>query len=431
VSQEKDCKRSMEFSVSVEEVEAETNRVIADLQKKAKLPGFRPGKAPASIIRGRFESEIRQDVLESIVPKTFRAYAEKENLQVVGTPGMADIHFHKGEPLRFKVEYEVAPEFELGEYRGLTVPYAEPSMSEEDLAARLDQLREAKAEYVNVDPRPVESGDYAVVSLASLAGIEGEPISNDEMMLHIGDTETMPEFNEHVTGMEPGQEKEFAVQYPENYASERLSGRLVSFRVKLKGLRRKELPELTDEFAADMGDYKNMDELREEVRKTILAERENAAQSAAKNKLVDALVDAHEFPLPDAFVDRQIDMNLEQRLRELAMQGVDPRTLKIDWEQVRAAQRERAIREVKASLLLEKIADREAIETLNDEIDREIHRFSKQMREPAAALRMKMEKDGSLRRLASRIRTDKVLAFLFEQARKIAAEPEPEPEVSE
>ncbi|MBK5290408.1 MAG: trigger factor [Acidobacteriia bacterium] len=426
MSQEQDCKHSMEFSVPVEEVEAEINRVVADLQKKAKLPGFRPGKVPASIIRGRFENEIRQDVLESIVPRIFRAHAEKENLQVVGTPGMSDIHFHKGEPLRFKVEFEVAPDFELGQYRGLTVPYAEPQLTSEDLAARLDQLRDAKADYVNVDPRPVESGDYAVVSLHSLAGIEGEPISNDEMMLHIGDAETMPEFNEQVTGMEPEQEKEFAVQYPENYTSDRLSGRLVTFRLKLKGLRRKELPELTDEFAADIGDYKNMDELREEVRKSLLAERENAAQSAAKNKLIDTLVDTHDFPLPDAFVDRQIDMNLEQRLRELTMQGVDPRTLKIDWEQARSLQRERAARDVKASLLLEKIADREAIETLNDEIDREIHRFSKQMREPAAAVRMKMEKDGSLRRLASRIRTDKVLNFLFEQARKVAAEPEPE-----
>jgi len=426
VSVDQDCKRQLEFSVPIEEVEAETSRIVSHLQKQVKLPGFRPGKAPASIIRSRFGTEIRKDVLESIVPRVFRKRAEQDNLQVVGSPNITDVHFHEGEPLRFKVEFEVAPEFELGEYRGLTAPYEEPKVSEEDIEERLGNLREAKADYVNIDPRPVEDGDYAVVSLRSLEAVEKDVISNDEMTLHIGDAETMPEFTENIRGMEPGQEKEFEVSYPDNYTSKRLAGRTVKFHVTLKVLRKKELPELDDDFAQEVGDFQNMEELREEVRKSLLAEREHAAQSAAKNKLVDALVDIHEFPVPQAFVDRQIETNLEMRLRELASQGIDPRTLQIDWEKVRDSQLEPATRDVKASLLLERIADREAIETLNDELDAELVRIAKQLREPVAAVRMRMEKDGSLRRLAGRIRTDKVLNFLFEQARKVAPEAEPE-----
>jgi trigger factor len=424
VSALQDCKRELEFSVPVEEVEAETGRIVADLQKQVKLPGFRPGKAPASLLRRRFGSEIRKDVLESIVPRVFRKRAEQDNLQVVGSPGVTDVHFHEGEPLRFKVEFEVAPEFELGQYRGLTAPYEEPKVSEEDIEERLNNLREAKADYVNIDPRPVEDGDYAVVSLRSLEAVEKDVISNDEMTLHIGDAETMPEFTENLRGMEPGQEKEFEVSYPENYAGKRLAGRTVKFHVTLKVLRKKELPALDDNFAQEVGDFQNMKELREEIRKLLLAEREHAAQAAAKNKLVDALVDSHDFPVPQAFVDKQIETNLEMRLRELASQGIDPRTLQIDWEKVRESQLEPATRDVKASLLLERIADREAIETLNDELDAELLRIAKQLREPVAAVRMRMQKDGSLRRLAGRIRTDKVLNFLFEQARKVTPEAE-------
>jgi trigger factor len=220
--------------------------------------------------------------------------------------------------------------------------------------------------------------------------------------------------------------KSVTIDYPENYAAERLAGKKVTFEVTVKGLRRKELPEANDEFAADMGDFKSIGELREEIRRDILRDRESAAKSEAQSKLVDALVDGHAFQVPDAYVDRQIEMNLESRLRELASQGVDPRKLKIDWEELKKAGADRARRDVKASLLLDKVADREAIETLNDEVDREIHRASKQMREPAAAVRMKFEKDGTLRNIVARIRTEKTLNFLFENARKVAPETVPQ-----
>ncbi|MBM3812800.1 MAG: trigger factor [Acidimicrobiia bacterium] len=422
MSAEQECKRTLEFTVSAEEVETETARVVGELQKKVRLPGFRPGKAPASIIRSRFASDIRQEVIDAIVPRVFHQRTERDNLRVVGSPGVTEMRFEKGEPMQFTVEFEVAPEIELGEYRGLTVPYDEPTVSAEEVEERLEQLREAKAEYVNVDPRPVADGDHAVVSLRSVEGVEGDPITNDEMILHIGSADTMVEFNENLLGMAPEEEKEFEVSYPENYGAERLAGKRVKFHVTLKGLRKKELPELNDEFAGEVGDFRDMEELREEVRKSMLADREQAAQTEAKNKLVDVLVEAHQFPVPEAFIERQIEVNLESRIRELAMQGVDPRSLKIDWQKVKESQREPAMRDVKASLLLDRIGDREAIETLTDEVDREIHRMAKQLRETPAALRMRLEKDGSLRRLANRIRTEKVLSFLFENARKVAPE---------
>ena len=425
------CKRETEIIVPIDEVEKETEHIVAGVRAKAKLPGFRPGKAPANLIRTRFRQEIRQDVLEHILPKAFRKRAEEEQWQVVGTPNVTEVHFHDGEPLRFKAEFEVAPHFELGEYRGIEAPYAEPQVSEEDVDKRVEEIRNRKAEFVNEDPRPLRDGDYAVVALETIEGVEGEPIKNESMSLEIGQGETLPEFSENLRGMSPDEEKEFFVQYPEDYGQERLAGRNVKFRVTVKGVRRRELPELNDEFARDLGDFQSMTELRDAIRTSIRSERDFQAQQDAKTKIVDRIVDAHVFPVPDAFIDRQIEMQLDRQLRELAAQGVDPRQIKLDWDKVREARKDAATRDVRASLLLERIADAEAIHATNDEVDRELNSIAKREREPVASLRQKFEKDGTMGRIASRIRTEKVLNYLFENSVKVAPAPEPEQTTTE
>ncbi|MEP7365397.1 MAG: trigger factor [Acidobacteriota bacterium] len=423
MSETQDIKRTTEIVIPLEEVQAATEKVVNSLQQKVRLQGFRPGKAPLSIIRTRFKEDIRQEVVEKLVPQAFRARADQEDWKVVGNPNVTDIHFHDDEPIRFKAEFEVLPEFELGEYRGLQVPYDEPVVTDEDIAKRLEGIRDQKADYVNIDPRPVEDGDYAVVSLKSIEGVEGDPIEQPEVMLHVGGEETIAAYTDALRGMTPPDgEAEVEVTYPEEYAAERLAGKTVKFHMVLKGLRKKELPELNDDFAQDIGDFKTLDELKEEIRKTILRERENQAQSAAKNKLVDQLVDTHEFPVPEAFVDQQIQANVESRLYELAGAGVDVKKLNLKWDEIKASQKDRATREVRASMLLDKIADREAIEVLNDEIDREIHSVARRERQPAAAIRKQLEENGGIRRIAMQIRTTKVLNFLFEQSKKVAGE---------
>jgi trigger factor len=420
------CKHEIEITVPLDEVDRERQHVLADVQKRARLPGFRPGKAPLSLIRTRFGSEIRQDVIEHLLPKAFRKKADEEHWKVVGTPNITEIHFDEGEPLRFRAEFEVAPEFEVASYRGIEVPYADPQVSEEDIDKRLTDLQNRKAEFVNEDPRPLVQGDHAVVALKSIAGVEGEPVKSDNMVLHLGDPETLPEFTENLTGMSPDETKEIEVSYPEEYGHERLAGKKVKFEVTVKAVRRKELPEINDEFARDLGDYQNLEELREAIRSSIRAEREYAAQQEAKNKLVEELVKLHDFPVPNAYVDRQVEFILERQLREIAAQGVDPRQLKLDWDKIKESQKDRATHEVRASLVLEKVADAEAIHATSEEVDREVQRTAKQEREPVAAVRLRLEKDGTLGRIASRIRTEKTLNFLFENARKVTPPPEPE-----
>jgi trigger factor len=414
------CKHSLEISVPVEDVDSETNTVVASIQKKAKLPGFRPGKAPAGLIKKQFQADIRQQVLENLIPRFLNKRFEEDDLKIVGNPDITKVKFDAGEPLEFTAEFEVAPTIELKDYMELSVPYSEPEVTEEDVSKRLEEIRERKAEFVNVDPRPLEDGDHALLSLESISGVEGEPVKQDEIMLEIGNPDTVAAFTENLRGASPGDVKEFDVTYAENYAQEKLAGRTVRFRAEVKGVRKKELPELTDDFAKDLGDYQSLDEVKEEIRKSIQAERQYEAQETAKNKLVDELVDMHDFPVPEAYVERQIKSRLEQSLRSLASEGVDISKLKPDWEKLKESQREKAVRDVKASLLLGKVSDRESIDATRDEVDREVEKIAKQVREPVAAIKLRFQKDGTLNRIASQIVTQKTLNFLFEHARKTA-----------
>ena len=416
------CKHELEISIPAEAVETETGKVAKSVQEKARMPGFRPGKVPASIVRKTFASDIRQKVLENLVPIFFNAKAKEEGLRVVGTPSISDVHFHDGEPLRFKAHFEVYPEFQPAEYKGVEVPYRQPEVTDADVDKRLEELRENKASYINEDPRAIQDGDYAVVSLESIAGAE-DPIKSDEVVVLIAGPETLAGFTENLRGASPGDDKEFDVTYPDEYGQEKLAGKTVRFRVHVKGLRRKELPEVNDEFAQDLGDFRTLGELKDALRKSILGQRETEAQREAKDRLVEKLVDANEFPVPEAFVERQIENRVQQRLHSLAQQGLDPKSFNLDWDKIKEAQHDAALREVKASLILSKVAEREAIGVTNDEVDREVEKIARQNREPLATVRKKLTEDGTMDRIASHIQTEKTLNFLFEKATK--TEPEP------
>ncbi len=413
-----DCKRSVEIEIPLDEVERARERVTNSIKGRVRLPGFRPGKAPVNLIQSRFESDIRNEVLELLLPQAFRDRVQKDDLKVVGTPDISDLQFVAGQPIRFKAEFEIAPEFELADYRGLPVKYAEPVITDEEIDTRLASMRESKAEYPNLDPRPIESGDYVLLHLKSLSGL-AEPIDQD-VQIQVGGEDTLPAFNEALIGISPEEVRTVDVTYPDDYGQERLAGKTVRFELVPKFVRGKELPNLDDEFARDLGDYQNLGELRDSVRKSIFGEKQYTAQQAAKEELIDRLVDGNDFPIPEAYVDRQLENQVRMQLRSLAGQGIDPDSIKLDWEKVKESGREKAVRNVKASLLLEKISDREGIKAAGEEVDAEIGRIARQEREAIPVTRARLDKEGTLARIAGHIQTEKTLQFLFENARKEA-----------
>jgi trigger factor len=413
------CKHALDVEIPVEDVQSETGKVVEELQKRVRLPGFRPGKAPASLILKNYGEDVRRKVLEELIPRALQKEFVNQNLRVVGSPNVTDVHFHDGQSVHFKAEFEVYPEFELKEYRGISVPYHDPEVTEEDVDKRIEEIRDNKATYANIDPRPLEDGDFAVLALESLEGVD-PPVQADEMTIEVGGPDALEGFTENLRGMSPGEEKEFDVAYPEDYGQERLAGKTVKFRAKVNGVRKKELPELNDEFAQDLGDYRTMDELRAAVKKSLFDQRQEEAQREAKDKIVEHLVDEHEFPVPEAFITRQIESRVEQRLRTLTQQGLDPKSFNLDWDSIKDAQREPAVREVKASLVLNRVAERESIVPTRDEVDKQVERIARQQREAFAPLRIRLEKDGTLNRIAAHIQTEKTLNFLFEHATKTA-----------
>jgi trigger factor len=419
VSTATDCKRTLEFEIPLDKVEQAEEQVTENLKGRVRLPGFRPGKAPKSLIKSRFQSEIRSEVIEALVPKAFRERVNQEDLKVVGTPDITDLHFEPGEPIRFKAQFEIAPDVELGTYQGLTVQYVEPTVTDEEVNERLESMRETKADYVNVDPRPIENGDFIVAHLKSISGLD-EPVDQDDLQIEIGGGDTLPAFTENMLGAQPEETKEFEVTYPEDYGSERLAGKTVRFQMTPKVIRRKELPALDDEFARDLGDYQNLDELKDSVRKAIFHEKQQAAQHTAKEALIDKLVESHDFPVPETYVDYQIENQTRSRIREVTGRDVDLTKLKLDWKGIKEKQRDQAVRNVKAALLLDKIAEREGIHATKDEVDHEVQHIARRERDTVPAVRARLEKDGILGRIADNIRTEKTLNFLFEHATKEA-----------
>jgi trigger factor len=419
VSTAVDCKRSVEIEIPLDQVEKAKSQVTETIRGKARIPGFRPGKAPLPIIKTRFASEIRSEVLEKLLPQAFRDRAEKDNLKVVGTPDISDLTFEADQPIRFKAAFEVAPEFEISDYRGLPVQYEEPTVTEQEVDDRLESMRESKADYVNVDPRAIEKGDFVLVNLKSITGL-AEPIEQDNIQIEVGAEDSIPEFSENLTGMSPEESKEFDVNYPADYSQEKLAGKSVRFEITPKTIRRKEKPALDDEFAKDLGDYQNLGELRAAVRKSVTHEKQFAAQQTAKETLIDKLVESNDFPIPEAYVDRQIETQVRNQLRDLAGKGIDPNSIKLDWKKVKENQRDKAVRNVRAALLLDKVGEREGIHATKDEVDHEVQAYAKREREAVPVARAKLEKEGALARIADHIRTEKTIQFLFDQASKHA-----------
>ena len=419
-------KREIQIEIPAEEVTRQTESLIQKYQKLARLPGFRRGHVPASIIRQRFTEDIKSEVVEALVPRYFRSEAEKLGLKPVSQPRVTDLHIHEGQPLRFKASFEIMPELKVEGYKELRAEKPQVSVTDEEVENALNDLREQHATFASVEGRALADGDFAQVSFhgkpkeaepASIPDMGTKTVHMDDVLVEIGGKNTMPEFTENLRGASAGEERTFEVRYPEDAPDKRLAGKTFTYTVKVNSIKQKNLPELNEAFAKQLGEFDNLEEVRKRIRDGLEAERTHAAEHAAKEKLVEELVKCHEFDVPEALVERQIDIRLERGLRALAAQGMRPEDMKkMDLARLRAGQREQALNEVKASLLLEKIADEEKIEVGNEELDQEIEALAKQSKQTSEAIRARLTRDGALDRIRSRIRSEKTLNFLYQQS---------------
>ena len=411
-------RREIAVEIPVEEVNRETASLIQKYQKLARIPGFRRGHVPASIIRQRFSEDLKSDVVEALVPRYFRKEADKQGLIPVSQPQVTDLHLKDNEPLRFKASFEVMPEIKVEGYKELRAEKPEVAVTDEEVEQSLTGVREQHATFTSVEGRALADGDYAQVSLdGKPKDGEDKPVHMDEVLVEIAGKNTMPEFTENLRGASAGDDRVFEVTYAQDAQEQRLAGKTFTYTVKVQSIKQKTLPELDDQFATQLGDFKTLDEVRQRIREGMESERKHAAEHEAKDKLVAELVKRTEFEVPEALVDRQIDVRLERGLRALAAQGMKAEDIKkMDLNRLRVGQREQALQEVKASLVLDKIAEEEKIEVSDEEIDREIDALATQSKQTPEAIRARLTRDGALDRIRNRIRSEKTLDFLYRQS---------------
>ena len=420
----KDIKREISVEIPAADVARETESQILRYQKSARLPGFRAGHVPASIIKQRFGEGLKSDVAEALIPKYFQREAEKQGLIPVSQPRVTDLHMHDGEPLRFKASFEILPEIQVEGYKELRADKPEITVADEEIEQALNNVREQHATYATIENRPLAEGDFAQASMdgkpkdgKDVADAEANPVHMDDVLIEIGGKNTVPEFTQNLTGASAGDERAFDVSYPEDIPDKRLAGKTFVYKVKINGIKQKSLPELNDDFAKELGEFSSLDQVRKQIRENMQAERQHDAEREAKDKLVAELVKRNEFEVPESLVDRQIDLRLERGLRALAAQGMKMEDLKkMDLPRLRAGQRDQAVNDVKSSLLLERIADLEKIEVSDEEVNREIESLAQQSKQTSEAVRVRLTQDGGLDRIRNRIRSEKTLNFLYHQS---------------
>jgi len=421
------CQRELTIEIPADVVKSETEQLINRYAKVANIPGFRKGKVPTRLIRQRFAKDIEGEIVEHLVPRYFREEVQRQGLSPVSQPRVSDLHLQEGEPLKFTAKFEVFPEFKIGPYDDIKTETIDTNVTDEDVETALNNLRQQHATYTPVEEdRVLADGDYATVSFKGTpkegeaeTDPEAKPVEVDEVMVEIGGSNTVAEFSDNLRGAKVGETRTFDVRYTDDFSDKRLASKTLSYEVNVKGIKQKSVPELNDDFAKELGaELNTLDELRTRLRENMVAEKQHEAENQGKDKILAELVKRNEFPIPESMLDSQIDLRLERGLRALAAQGMTTEHMKkMDFGRLRAGQREGALRELKASLILEQVADNEKIEVSDEDVDREVEMMAIQAKQPPEKVRARLTEDGGLDRIRHRLRNEKTLDFLYRRSR--------------
>ena len=421
--------RAIEVTIPEDEVSRAMRSTVKRYQKQARIPGFRAGKVPESLVRGRFAERIRQEVLEAVMPQHFQRAITEGNYKLVSQPQVVDMTMEDGKPLWFKAEFEVMPEFSVEGYHDVKVEKPSAAFSDEDFAAEVERVRDSRSTMEPVEEeRSLVDGDWAQIAFtgsvqpaaegeaATESATQSAPLTGEDVMLEVGGSNTLPAFTEALRGATVGQELKFEVNYPEDFGEKRLAGKNVAYDVTVKSIKRKLQPELNDDFAKELGDYSSYEDFTTKFRENLQAEKDRRTETETRDRLLTALSERFQFPVPESMIQQQIDTRLDRGLRALAAQGMREEDMKrLDFARLRAAQRDSATSEVKSLLILDHIADAEHIGVSDEEVNQEVELLSLQLREPIDTLRVRLTQEGSIARIREQIRRDKTAKLLYER----------------
>ena len=397
-------------------VDAEIDRVARGYSKQARLPGFRPGKVPSNIIKQRFRDQIHHDVMHDLIPRAVEEALQERGIEPVATPDIKDVSLNEGQPLKFTADIETVPPFDPGDLSTISLRQQSSTITEDAVEKTLDRLRERAAKHESIEGRPIADGDTAVLEL-DRTDPDGKVDHHDAVSVELGAAGNPPGFDQNLLGLNAGDEKTFVTHFPDDYPVKEMANSDVTYKVKVKEIRRKVLPALDDEFAKDVGDFESLAALRERVRADMQADAEQHAKQHVRSDLLKQLGQRITFELPSSLVDREIDRRLEEFARRLMDQNVDPRKAGIDWAQFREAQQEAARDAVASALVLDEISRRENLTAAAEDVDKEIEQFAERSGRTPAALRAQLEKEGGLARLTAGLRREKAVDFAMSHAK--------------
>ena len=435
-------------------VDAEIEKVLRDYSKAARIPGFRPGKVPAKIVRQRFRDQILHDVAHGLIPRAVDDALRERGVEPVDTPDIRDVVVEEGQPLKFTAQFETVPPIDPGDYSGVQVRRAAVKVDDEAVERALARLREQSARYEPVEDRGVESGDSVVVDLTRTAGATGQGAADqgatdhaaadqaatdqaatdhadheghdhgheaktdthENVTVDIGAQANPPGFDQELTGMTAGAQKTFDVAYPADYAIKELAGTTVTYDVTVKAIRKRIVPALDDEFAKDLGEFDSLAALRTRVREDLEHEGKHESDREMRADLMKQLAGRVTFDVPQALLDREIDRRVEEFVRRLIDQQIDPMRTNVNWEEFRERQKDAAAEAVRGALVLDEVARREGVAVSQEEVDAEIARYAERTGRTPAAVRARLEKEGGVGRLFMGLRRERTIDFLLARA---------------
>ena len=414
--EETPIRKSLAFEIEADTLAAEVQARAHEYARKLKLPGFRPGKVPLGVVLSRFKDEISHEAAEAVINRVVPEEIRGRGLSPIAPPEIVDLKAEPDQPFTFRAVFETLPLVDLPEYRGLEVRGRTPQIADEDVEKELARLQEKMGRFEPVEGRAAADSDYAVVDVSWRETPKGPEKRQEGAMLHVGSADQHPDLNAALVGMNPGEKRSVTITYASDAPPE-LAGKTIDYALALKAVKRRVLPALDDELAKDLGEFDSLATLRAAVRSRLEAQAQASAERELREALVEALVAKCSFEVPETLVEQHMTSRTENAARGLALQGVDPTKLGVDWHKYRSEQREASRRAAMAEIVLDEIARREGIAVLPDEIDAELAHLAEHAGATRETLRRRMQESGDLAALSARIRTQKTLDLLKANAR--------------
>jgi trigger factor len=411
------------IEVAADRVDAALDKAFKKVVAKVNVPGFRKGKVPRAMFEKRFGVEsLYQEALDILLPEAYMEAVQEAGIEPIDRPEVDVEQMGKGQDLKFTAKVLVKPEVQLGDYKGLELPAASSEVTEEDIAAELKQLQQRHAELVVLEEGTAENGDIAVIDFEGfLNDVPFEGGKAEKYSLELGSGSFIPGFEEQVVGMAKDEEKDINVTFPENYQSDELKGQPVVFKVKLHDIKRKNLPELDDEFAKDVSEFDTLEEYKQDISKRLQERKEQSAQREKENAVVEKAAAAAEVEIPSVMIDSEVEQMLSDFANRLKMQGMNMEMYfqfsGQNEEALKEQMRGDAEKRVRQNLVLEAIAKAEGIEAAEEEVNEELEKLSKQYQRSVDELRAILTANGNLDSLKGDLVTRKTVQFLMDNSK--------------